>query len=367
MKIICQKSDLLKSINISMRSVPVHTTMPILECIMINAEKGRIRFTTNDTELGIETIVDGAIAEPGSVAINAKMLFEIIRRLPDEEVTITVDVNKGVRIVCGKSNFNLGGMSGDDFTYLPEIEREDCVEISQFTLKELIRQTIFSIASSDSNRIMTGELFEIMGDSMEVVALDGHRISIRNERLKEFYGDRKVIVPGKSLNEISKILSDDADEMVRIYFSDNHIIFEMTDTTVVSRLIDGEYFNVSHMLSNDYETKISVNRRELLSCIDRSTLFYKENDKKPIIFDVRDGYMKMFIESAIGSMEEDIDIDKEGKDIMIGFNPKFLIDALRVIDDETVTVYMVNPKAPCFIRNAAEEYIYIILPVNFIR
>ncbi len=367
MKIICAKSDLLKSINISMRSVPVHTTMPILECIMINAKKGVIRFTTNDTELGIETIVEGSIAEEGSVAVNARMFFEIIRRLPDDDVTMTVDVNKGIRIVCGKSQFNLAGMSGHDFTYLPQVEKEDRISISQFALKEVIRQTIFSIAPNENNKIMTGELFKICGDSFQIVSLDGHRISIRNTKLRDIYSDKKVIVPGKSLIEISKILSDSVEDTVGIYLSQNHIVFEMKDTTVVSRLIEGEYFKIDNMLSNDYETKIRVNRKELLSCIDRSTLFVKENDKKPIIFDIRDGYMKLNIESTIGSMEEDLDIDKEGKDMMIGFNPKFLIDALRVIDEETVTLYMVNPKAPCFIRNEEEDYIYIILPVNFIR
>lgn len=367
MKIICSKNELQKSINISMRSVPTHTTMPILECIMINADRGIIRFTTNDTELGIETIVPGEIAEPGSVAINARMFFEIIRRLPDDDVSITADVNKSVKIVCGKSNFNIGGMGSDDFTYLPEIEKEDCITISQFTLKEIIRQTIFSIAPNENNKIMTGELFQIRGNAFQVVSLDGHRISIRNTRLKEIYSDKKVIVPGKSLTEISKILSDSMDDLVNIYFSDNHIVFEMPETTIVSRLIDGEYFRIDNMLSSDYETKIVVNRRELLASIDRSTLFVKENDKKPIIFDIKDGYMKLFIESTIGSMEEDLDIDKEGKDIMIGFNPKFMIDALRAVDEENVTIYMVNPKAPCFIRNEEEDYVYIILPVNFIR
>ena len=367
MKIICAKSDLQKSINFSMRSVPVHTTMPILECIMINAGKGVIRFTTNDTELGIETIVPGTIAEEGSVAVNARMLFEIIRRLPDDDVIFEVDVNKSIRIVCGKTHFNLAGMSGHDFTYLPEIEKEDCISISQFSLKEVIRQTIFSIAANENNKIMTGELFRIRGDGFQIVSLDGHRISIRNTRLRDIYSNKKVIVPGKSLIEISKILSDSIDDMVSIYFSNNHIVFEMENTTVVSRLIEGEYFKIDSMLSSDYETKIRVNRKDLISCIDRSTLFVKENDKKPIIFDIKDGFMKLFIESTIGSMEEELDIDKEGKDMMIGFNPKFLLDALRVIDEETVTLYMVNPKAPCFIRNEEEDYIYIILPVNFIR
>lgn len=367
MKIICNKADLLNSINISMRSVPAHTTIPILECIMIDV-RDDIKFTTNDTELGIETLVPGIIEEEGSVAINAKLFYEMVRKFPDEDVTITVNnENLDINIMCGKANFHLIGQSGEEFTYLPAIEKEDCITISQFSLKEIIRQTIFSIAINENNKTMTGELFDVRNDIFKVVSLDGHRISIRKTSLRENYDPKSVIVPGKSLIEVAKILADDVDETVNMYFARNHIIFEMKDTTVVSRLIDGEYFKIDNMLSSDYDTKIKVNRRELLSCIDRSTLLVRENDKKPIIFDIKDNFMNLFIESTMGSMNEVIAIDKEGSDIMIGFNPKFLIDALKVIDDEEVNIYLVNPKAPCFIRNDNEDYIYIILPVNFVR
>lgn len=173
------------------------------------------------------------------------------------------------------------------------------------------------------------------------------------------------MVPGKTLNEISKILSGDADKDVTIFFTDKHIVFEFENTTVVSRLIEGEYFKIDQMLSSDYETKVSIHKKELLDCIDRATLLIKEGDKKPIIINITDGSMELKINSTVGSMDEEIDIEKMGKDLMIGFNPKFLIDALRVIDDETITIYLVNPKAPCFIRDEENNYIYLILPVNF--
>ena len=173
-----------------------------------------------------------------------------------------------------------------------------------------------------------------------------------------------MVVPGKTLNEISKILSGEAEDKVQIYFSENHILFEFDQTTVVSRLIDGEYFRIEQMLSSDYETKVKIHKKEFLDCIDRATLLVKEGDKKPIIIHIGDDSMELRIDSAMGSMREDIDIEKTGKDIMIGFNPKFLMDALRVIDDEEVTIYLVNPKAPCFIKNDEESYIYLILPVN---
>ena len=365
MKIICSKSNLLKSVNIVMKAVPGKTTMPILECILIDASSNEIKFTTNDMELGIETRVEGEILEKGIIAIDAKIFSEIVRKLPDNDVTIATDEKMQAVITCEKAKFNISGQSGEDFSYLPYVEKNDSIILSQFTLKEVIRQTIFSIAANENNKMMTGELFEVDGNILKVVSLDGHRISIRKIELKDSYAKKKVVVPGKTLIEVSKILSGETEDEVSIFFTENHIVFEFANTVVVSRLIEGEYFRIDQMLSSDYETKVEINKKEFLDCIDRATLLVKEGDKKPIIIAIGDGSMELKINSQIGSMNEQIDIAKEGKDILIGFNPKFLIDALRVIDDETITIYLVNPKAPCFIRDENQTYIYLILPVNF--
>lgn len=365
MKLSCSKSNLLKSVNIVMKAVPSKTTMSILECILIDASGGTIKFTANDMELGIETKVEGEIIERGIIALDAKIFSEIVRKLPDSNVLIETDEKLNTSIICEKSRFNIPGKSGEDFSYLPFIEKDAGITISQFTLKEVVRQTIFSIAANENNKLMTGELFQIQGDCLRVVSLDGHRISIRKIELKESYPECKVVVPGKTLNEVSKILSGEVEDQVHIFFTENHIVFEFNETVVVSRLIEGEYFKIDQMLSNDYETKVKINKREFLDCIDRSTLLVKEGDKKPIIIHIEDSYMELKIDSQIGSMNEEIDIEKEGKDIMIGFNPKFLIDALKVIDDEEISIYLMNPKAPCFIKDDNEQYVYLILPVNF--
>ncbi len=364
MKIICSKTSLSKSINISLKAVAGKTTMPILECILIDASANQIKFISNDMELGIETIVEGTIEQKGIVALDAKIFSEIIRKLPDSLVTIQTNDSLNTMITCEKSKFNIPGKSGEDFTYLPVIEKEESLTISQFTLKEMIRQTIFSIAVNENNKLMTGELFEIKDGILKIVSLDGHRISIRNMQLKKQYPDKKVIVPGKTLGEISKILSGEVDSQVNIYFGQNHILFEFDSTIVVSRLIEGEYFKIEQMLSNDYETMVSINRKEFLDCIDRASLFIRESDKRPIIIQISDGIMELKMNSSMGSMDEQIDIEKEGQDILIGFNPKFLMDALKVIDDETINIYLVNPKAPCFIRDEERHYTYLILPVN---
>lgn len=365
MKIICNKADLLQGVNTVLKAVPGKTTMPILECILIDTTDGEIKLTANDMELGIETVINGDVLDKGKIALEAKLFSEIVRKLPDSEVTLETDDNYKAFIRCEKAKFNIAGKSGEDFAYLPEIEKSNFVSLSQFSLKEIIRQTIFSIADNESNKLMTGELFEINGSELKVVSLDGHRISIRKIELKEEYQPIKVVVPGKTLNEVSKILSGGTEDYVNLFFTDRHIVFEFDKTVVVSRLIEGEYFRINQMLSSDYETKITINKKELQSCIERASLLIREGEKKPIIINIADGSLELKINSVIGSMNEDIDISKEGKDIMIGFNPKFILDALRVIDDEDVDIYLVNPKAPCFIRNEDQTYIYLVLPVNF--
>ena len=365
MKIICSKAELLQGVNTVLKAVPAKTTIPILECILIDTTDGQIKLTANDMELGIETKIKGDILDKGKIALEAKLFSEIVRKLPDSEVSIQTDDSYRALIKCEKAKFNIAGKSGEDFSYLPEIEKTQMISLSQFSLKEIIRQTIFSIADNENNRLMTGELFEINGNELKVVSLDGHRISIRKIELKETYNPVKVVVPGKTLNEISKILTGGIEDNVRIFITGRHIMFEFDDTVVVSRLIEGEYFRIEQMLSSDYETKISMNKKELQSCIERASLLVKEGDKKPIIMNIMDESMELKINSFIGSMNEDIDIVKTGKDLMIGFNPKFILDALRVIDDENIDIYMINPKAPCFIRDEEQKYIYLILPVNF--
>ena len=362
MKIICSKLNLVKGVNIVSKAVPSKTTMPILEGILIQTNVFLFFFFFF---LGIQTEIEGEIIDRGMIAIDAKIFSEIVRKLPENDVTITTDDNLQTTIVCEKAVFDISGKPGEEFSYLPVIEKEDSITISQFTLKEVIRQTIFSISDSESNKLMTGELFEINNNMLRVISLDGHRISIRKIALRDEVNNKKLIVPGKTLIEISKILSGEADSMVNISYTDNHVVFEFDRTIVVSRLIEGEYFKIDQMISNDHEIKIRINKKELLNCIDRATLLVKEGDKKPIIININDEVMELKIKSQIGSMNEEIYINKEGKNLMIGFNPRFLLDALRNIDDEEITLYLMNAKAPCFIKDDEESYIYLILPVNF--
>lgn len=363
MKIICSKEELTKAVGIVSKSVPAKTNMPILECILLEASGDSVRLTANDMELGIETRVKGKVLEEGTAALNARTFSEIVRKLPDGEVKIKSESDSQVSIVCEKAKFSIVAQSGSEFPKIPAVEKEEYFTITEFDLKEAIRQTIFSTGAGGDKK-MAAELFDVSEDALKVVALDGHRISVRNLGLKDVYISQKAIVPSKSLLELCKIISGDPKSDVDITFAENHIMFEFGQSIMVSRLIDGEYFKIDQMLSVGYETKTKISRKGFLACIERATLLIKENDKKPIVLDIQDKIIKFKAKSKRGSWDEDMPIEKDGKNLLIGFNPKFLIEALRAIDDDEVELYFLNAKAPCIIKNKSKEYLYLILPVN---
>ena len=366
MKITAAKQELVKSLGIVLKAVPSKTTMNILYCILIDATVDTIKFTGNDMELGIETEVKGTIEERGLICLDAKLLSEIIRKMPDADVTIESGPDYQTTITCENSVFRIVGKDGTEFSPLPPVDRDNPVIMNQFQLRELIRQTIFSISPNDANKIMTGENLQIHENELRMTALDGHRIAIRQLNLDSSYDDYEAIIPGKTLSEISKIVSGELEDEVRVYFTRNQILFEMDGTLVVSRLIDGKYFRIEQMLSNDYETKIVVNKAAFMSAVDRAMLFTSESDKGTLVLTIGGDSINLSIRSSVGSMSDDVAAQTEGKELRIGFNPKFILDVLRVIDEEEISIYFLNSKAPCFIRDDAGSYIYLVLPVNFV-
>lgn len=379
MKIVCKRNDLLKGVNIVSKAVPTRTTVTILECIKIDASSDNIVMTASDTQLSIETKIDWTIEDRGIIALDAKFFSDIVKTLTSDTVTIESDSNFHTKITSGKAKFETTGRSGEDFSPLPLVPSNNPIVISQLALRESIQQTIFSIADSNDQKPMTGEQFKIEKNHLRVESLDGHRISIRNitlnEELNNNQEDYDIVISGKTLNEISKIINGGAEDMVNLYITKvpeekknevtQFIKFEFDNTTVVSTLLPGGYYNIEQMFSSEYQTKVKINRKELLDCINRATLLYAiEGKKEPFVMNVTEGNMELNIRTFNSSFDENIEVEKEGMDIDIAFNPKFLNDALRVIDDEDVTLYFINPKAPCSIKDENESYIYLILPVN---
>ena len=361
----CQQNEIVNAINTGIKAISTRTTMPILECFYLEASNDELKITSNNMELGIKTTIPARVEESGTVCLNAKMLSDIIHKLPDEMIRFNINDSFMAVISCGKIKMTIGGQSGDDYPLLTEIEREKCITISSLGLKDIIRQTIFSISDNETTKVLTGEHFEVSGDELRVSACDTHRIAIRKMQLKESYDAVDVVIPGKSLIELNKILESDAEKNVNLFVTNNTVMFEMDNTIILSRLIEAKYLNINQMISNDFETKIVVNKKKLYDCLDRATLFARESERKPIIFNIYDERMALNMNSTIGTADDEIDIEKEGKNLMIGFNPKFFIDVIRAIDDEEITIYMTNQKAPCYIRSNDGSYNYLVLPVQF--
>ena len=362
----CQKSDILNAFLDCSKAISPRTTMEILECFYIEASNDEVRITGNNMELGIKKTIPAKVEEAGIVCINNKMITEIIRKSQDEMIRIAIDDSYQCSVTYGKSKAVISGRSGEDYPVLTEIDKTNCVKISKMGLKNIISQTIFAISDNETTKVLTGEHFEINEDELTVSACDGHRIAIRKIKLKESYPRYDIVIPGKSLLEVNRLIPGDADSDVSIYITSNSIMFEYDNTIVLSRLIDAKYLSINQMISNDYETKIVVNKKMLFESLDRSTLFVRESEKKPIIFNIYDERMAIKMNTTIGSYDDELDIEREGKGIMIGFNPKFFIDVIRAIDDdEEITIYMTNAKSPCFIRNAEGTYNYLVLPVQF--
>lgn len=365
MKLKCNKIDLLNGVNTVLKAVSSKSTLPILQCILLQAANNELKLVGNDLELGIESKINATIIENGSIALEAKIFSEIVRKLPDNEVTIMVDENNLTNIKCEKSKFNISGSPGNEFIQLPQIEKLNSFKINQSIFKEMIRQTIFSIAIEEIRPILTGELLEVKDQKFNVVSVDGYRVSIREFNLEDNVENFKLVVPGKTLNEINKILSGEEDNLINIFYTDKHILFEIENSIIVSRLLDGDFPKYNNMFSKDYEIKIIIDRKELIASLERAALITRESKKNPIKIDIIDQKMIITSNTEIGNVYEELEVEKQGKNIEIAFNPKYLIDALKVIDDDFVEILFTNSLSPCIIRKIdGNDYKYLILPIR---
>lgn len=365
MKISCLKSDLLNGVNTSLKAVSTRTTLPILQCILLQATGDNFKLVSNDLELGIESYVKAEVIETGSIALDAKIFSEIVKKLPDAEVNITVDESNLTTIVSQKSIFKIPGQPGTEFIQLPQITKDKNISISQSVLKDMIHQTIFSIAMKEIKPILTGELLEIKDNNFSIVSMDGYRISIRQVLFEESFEDTSVVVPGKTLSEISKILSSDEADMLSVYFTDKHILFELENSIVVSRLLEGEYPKYASLFSADYDTLITVNRREFMMGIERAALIARESKKSPIKLEITDTTLAITSNTELGNVHEEMSIVREGQNLEIAFNPRYMIDALKAIEDEEICLQFTNALNPCIIRQVEDDdYKYLILPIR---
>ena len=368
MKIICYKEKILKAINSVVKGVASKTTMPILEGILIQTNDNEIKLTTYDLEIGIEYIMECEVKEQGSTVVNAIMFSEIIRKLPDTEIYISVNDKNLLEIECEGSLYKLATMNPEEFPELPKIEIENSIELEQNTLKNMIRKTIFAVSTEENRPIFTGCLFEVKENKLNVVAVDGYRLAVKTKELLNSGNDFSSVIPGKTLNEVNKIISDSFDT-VKIGISRNQALFEMENCKIVTRLLDGEFLNYSNTIPKNWETRVKVNKNNIQNCFERILLISAssiEKEKKyPVKINIELGKVTISCANQTGDAKEEIFVNTEGKELEIGFNPRFFLDALKAIEDEEVYIEFGTNRSPCIIKPIEDgDYIYMILPIK---
>ena len=367
MKFICEKEKLLKAINSVVKGVASKTTMPILEGILIQTNDNEIKLTTYDLEIGIEYIIESEVEEQGNTVVNAVMFSEIIRKLPDTQISIKID-NSLLVIECEGSLYKLATMNPEEFPELPRINVENSVELDQRSLKSMIRRTIFAVSIEENRPIFTGCLFEIEENKINVVAVDGFRLSWASEFLEDKNQNFKAVIPGKTLNEVNKIILDSYDK-IKIGVSKNQALFEMENCKIVTRLLDGEFLNYKSVIPKNWETRIRVNKKDIQECFERISLISAsstEKEKKyPVKIKIEVGKVTISCTNQTGDAKEELYLETEGKNLEVGFNPKYFLDALKVIDDEEIYIDFGTSISPSVIRPIEnEDYTYMILPIR---
>ncbi len=368
MKIICFKDKLIKALNSVVKGVASKTTMPILEGILIQTNDNEIKLTTYDLEIGIEYVMDCDVKEQGSTVVNAIMFSEIIRKLPNTEIYITLNDKNLLEIECEGSLYKLATMNPEEFPELPKIEVENSIEIDQTILRNMIRKTIFAVSSEESRPIFTGCLFEIENNKLTLVAVDGFRLALRSIFLNKQTNNFKAVIPGKTLNEVNKIISDSF-EPIKIGVSKNQALFEMDNCKIVTRILDGEFLNYKNVIPTNWETRVKLNKNSIQDSFERISLISAssvEKEKKyPVKVQVDIGKITISCTNQTGDAKEELYVATEGKNLEAGFNPKYFLDSLKAIDDEEVFIEFGSSISPCLIKSTENnDYTYMILPIR---
>lgn len=372
MKIRCTKERLAEGLNLVGRTVSTRTPLPILECILLTADVDGVRLMANDLEMSVETATMTAeIESPGSVALEARLFSEIVRKMPDGDITIEVKENNETLCRCGKARFTIMGMPGEEFPVAPPVdvsEQETGYTIPAKELREMIRQTIFSVATEDTKPVLTGELIQHRDNALNIVAVDGFRISYRRMDLPDMPEPKtpiSVVVPSKALHELSRILPAESDDTVTFHFTDKRIVFDLPNFTFVSRLLEGEFIRYDQIFNEDFTTNVTVKRLSLLNGLERATLVARENKKSPVKLEIADHSIIITSNTEMGTAYDEIQTEVDGGTLEIAFNPKYLIEALRAIDEESVIVRFTTGLSPCIIRGVESDSAkYLILPLR---
>lgn len=365
MKLKCKREDLLKAVSIVEKAVPVKTTLPIMEGIFLEARDESFRLVGNNMELGLEFNIPAEVERKGMVVVKANLFSIAVKKLPDfeDEVYIEVDENETIKIVCGNAKLDFATASAEDFPLLPFVEDELSFEMKDSLLKNMIRQTVYAISTKEDKPVLTGICVDVSDDTIFVVGCDGYRVAIRKEELS-LNTNLKFIMPGKNAKELLSILSE-KDENVKISLSKNNVKVTMENCVMVSRIIEGEYLNYKSVAEHKNNLTIEVETRKMLSSIDRASMIVSEAAKSYVLLNIEDDNVFINCESAMGKVNDKFSVNMIGEPMKIAFNPRYLIDAFKNIDDEAVKFSFSTPITPTVIKPVeGDKFTYIVLPVR---
>jgi len=366
MKFECGKDDITSAVSSTQKAVSNKSNVPLLEGINVNADRDRVILYGSDNEIGIECTFPARVEQPGEAVVNAKLLGDIVRNLPGEVVYFEAVDDVSIKISSGEAVFVLFVIQTDAFPAFPQVEHKRSYRIDQFTLKQMMIQTSFAIGTDESRKVLTGLFLESGEGELRAVAVDGYRIALRKHPVEQAESDIKMIIPSRTISELIKIIPSAIGELT-LYGGDNQAVVEFGNCRVFTRIIDGEFFNYRYILPSEYMTQIIVNRQLLLEAIERAALIISSEYARryPVMLKITNEFISIRALSNVGNASDVIAVEMEGEPIEVAFNPRYLIETLRAIEDNSINIRFTTRVGQCIIKPIVNDnYIYLILPVK---
>ncbi|GAB6179178.1 DNA polymerase III subunit beta [Desulfotomaculum defluvii] len=363
MKIICTRQNLIQGVTTAQRAVSTKNPMPILSGILLVAKDNRLELQATDLEMGIQCFVPCTTQEEGSIVLPAKYLSEIVRRLPDSPIQIERNQDTNVIIRYGQSEITINGFDAEEYPIFPKLQSNNSLTISEEKLKEYLRQILFATSPDENRPVFTGVLMEILEGNLRLVATDTHRLAMRQIESPSVKDDINIIIPGKTLNELTRVIGA-ADRQVTISIGENQITFGMEDTTLISRLIEGQFPNYRQVIPQGYKTRVRVKTKDLIEAAERASLLARVGTQI-IRLNIEEEKLVITANTEVGRIHEEVPVYLQGDTIQIAFNAVYLTDALRAISCDNIYFDMSGPLSPGILRPVeSDDYISLVLPVR---
>ena len=366
MKFTCEKSFLQEAVNISSQTVSSKSTIAALEGLLLEAGSD-LHITGYDMKTGIRTVVPADVTEPGSIVLNSRLFVDIIRKLPDDIISVVSDDNMMTTITCGMSRFNIMGIDSIDYPELPEVDSQSSVYILEKTLKTMIAQTNFAVSTNEARPIHTGSLFSIEDAMLTLVSVDGYRLALRKEPLAASDLEKiSFVVPGAALNQVERIASDKEEGTVKITLGLKHIMFTIGSTVLVSRRLEGEFLNYKNAIPKTFKYSVEVEKGDFIASVERVSLIINDKNKSPVRCKFGDGILRMRTNTPLGSAADECAVKGSGEDTVIGFNNRYMIDAAKAVPADSFNIQINSGLTPAIIvpTDGSENFLYMILPVR---